>query len=362
MEWGNQQSEALEKIQRWLKTPGSPQVFRVFGYAGTGKTTVAKEVANMVGRTQYAAYTGKAALVLRSKGCFNASTIHGLIYKPEDGPDGKPTFVLNPESPICGASVVIIDEVSMVAEDLGKDLLSFGKKVLVLGDPFQLPPIKGGGYFTECQPDVMLTEIHRQALDSPIIAMSMKVREGHELGLGDFGESRVIRRKDLQPGEVMAADQVLCGLNNTRRGLNQKFRTAQGFEEDYPMHGDRLVCLKNDRKRQLYNGSLWTAQEPECSKRFIKMKVRSVDGSALGAVEVDVPIEWFHGTEDTLAWYVRRHMDQFDYGYALTVHKSQGSQWNNVMLFDESMVFRENRARHLYTGLTRAAEKVTIVV
>src|SRR4051794_15913182 len=129
MEWGKQQSDGLLSIQRWLKTPGSPQVFRVFGYAGTGKTTLAKEVASMVGRVQYAAYTGKAALVLRSKGCFNASTIHGLIYKPEDGPDGKPTFVLNPESPVCGAGVVIIDEVSMVAEDLAKDLLSFGRKV-----------------------------------------------------------------------------------------------------------------------------------------------------------------------------------------------------------------------------------------
>lgn len=364
MEWGTQQSEALQRVQTWLKTPRAPQVFRLFGYAGCGKTTLAREVETMVrGRTLYACFTGKAALVLRSKGCRGASTIHGLIYKVADGPDGKPTFVLNDESPVRGAGLIIIDECSMVNEELATDLLSFRTRVLVLGDPAQLPPVKGGGYFTECEPDVMLTDIHRQALDNPIVAMSMKVREGGQLDLGTYGESKIILRKDLQPGEVIGADQVLCGLNNTRRGLNQKFRTHYGFEEDWPQGGDRLVCLKNDRERQLYNGSLWTADNPTLDKRIVCMKVRSCDeGGATGAVEVIVPIEFFHGTEESLPWHVKRRLDQFDFGYALTVHKSQGSQFNHVMLFDESSVFREHRARHLYTGITRAAEKITIVV
>lgn len=364
MEWGTQQSDALQRVQTWLKTPRAPQVFRLFGYAGCGKTTLAKEIATMVrGRVQYCAYTGKAALVLRSKGCFGAGTIHGLIYKVDDGPDGKPMFVLNRESPVGGAGLIIIDECSMVAEDLATDLLSFGTRVLVLGDPAQLPPVKGGGYFTECTPDMMLTDIHRQALDNPIVAMSMRVREGGSLDVGTYGESKIILRKDLQPGEVMGADQVLCGLNNTRRGLNQRFRTHFGFEEDYPHEGDRLVCLKNDRERQLYNGGLWTAESPTLAHRIVSMKVRSCDeGGAAGAVDVSVPIEFFHGTEEGLPWHVKRRLDQFDFGYALTVHKSQGSQFNHVMLFDESCVFREHRARHLYTGITRAAEKITIVV
>lgn len=364
MAFEGQQSEALAKVRDWLADPRAPQVFRLFGFAGTGKTTLAKEIATMVRRpVQYCAYTGKAALVLRSKGCYNAGTIHGLIYKPEDGPDGKPIFVLNDESPIIGAGLVTVDECSMVGEDVGKDLLSFGKRVLVLGDPAQLPPVKGAGFFTECAPDYMLTEIHRQAQDNPIVAMSMRVREGQDLELGAYGDSKVIRRKELESGEVMAADQVLCGLNNTRRGLNQRFRTHYGFEEDYPHHGDRLVCLKNDRKRQLYNGGLWLAENPTATNRFVKMKVRSCDvGGAIGAVDVDVPIEYFHGTEESLPWYVKRNMDAFDFGYALTVHKSQGSQWQHVMVFDESMVFREHRARHLYTAITRAAEKITIVI
>lgn len=366
MEFGQQQGEALALVRKWLTAADRRrQIFRLFGFAGTGKTTLAMEIAAMVRRSVvFAAYTGKAALVLRGKGCHGANTIHGLIYKPEDGPDGKPRFVLNRESPVAHAGLVIIDECSMVSEDLAQDLLSFGTPILVLGDPAQLPPIKGGGYFTECEPDVMLTDIHRQALGNPIVAMSMRVREGQGLEYGDYGESRVLRRRDLKPGEVMGADQVLCGLNNTRRGLNHRFRTILGHDEDYPMAGDRLVCLKNDRKRQLYNGGLWLAGEtPVLRDRIIDMTVRSTDaGGAAGGVEVSVPVEFFHGTEESLPYWTKRQYDQFDFGYALTVHKSQGSQWPHVMVFDESQVFREHRSRHLYTAITRAAEKITVVV
>jgi exodeoxyribonuclease-5 len=394
MEWTAQQSNALQRVQTWLNTPSAPQIFRLFGYAGTGKTTLAKEIESMVrGRTMYMAYTGKASLVLRSKGCAAACTIHSAIYKADDNApapcptckglreypigtkcatcsgsgdgksDGKPIFRLNPESPVRGAGLVTIDECSMVDEEVGGDLLGFGARVLVLGDPAQLPPVKGAGFFTEATPDVLLTDIRRQALDDPIVRMSMDVREGRGLALGTYGESRVIQRKDIQPGEIMAADQVLCGTNNTRRGLNSRFRSQLGYTEDYPQEDDRLVCLKNDRLRQLFNGGLWTATNTRMSDRIVTMSVVSDDdGGPVAPVPVIVPIEYFYGTEENLPYYTKRRLDAFDFGYALTVHKSQGSQWNHVMLFDESRVFRENAHRHLYTGLTRAAEKVTVIV
>ena len=72
----------------------------------------------------------------------------------------------------------MIDECSMVDAELGRDLMSFDVPVLVLGDPAQLPPIQGGGFFTEAEPDAMLTEVHRQAQDDPIVRLSMEVREG----------------------------------------------------------------------------------------------------------------------------------------------------------------------------------------
>src|SRR5690606_29513970 len=138
------------------------------------------------------------ALVLRKKGCPDASTIHSAIYKPiEDAETGYTEFVLNKDSAVSTASLVVVDEVSMVGEDIGRDLLSYGTKVLVLGDPFQLPPISGEGFFTGLAPDIMLTEIHRQAEDNPIIRMSMDIREGRGLAPGRYGDSQVLRRGDV---------------------------------------------------------------------------------------------------------------------------------------------------------------------
>jgi exodeoxyribonuclease V len=256
----------------------------------------------------------------------------------------------------------VIDECSMVDAELARDLLSFGKPILVLGDPFQLPPVKGGGYFTDHPPDVMLTQIHRQAHDNPIIRLSEVVRSGGELEHGAYGETRVIRRAEIDASEVIGADQVLVGTNRTRRAYNQRMRDLNGFKEPLPVAGDRLVCLRNDRTKGLINGGLWRVETlAGVKKDFVRMTLRSEDEGARAAVKVAVLKAFFEGTEGELAYSLRRESDEFDYGYALTVHKAQGSQWDNVMLFDESFAFREHRARWLYTGLTRAARKLTVV-
>jgi exodeoxyribonuclease-5 len=197
MEWAPQQNEALEKVGKWLQSAGqhdNKQIFRLFGYAGTGKTTLAIEISKMVesGSALFAAFTGKAALVMRKKGCHGANTLHSLIYKPRrewrEDEDKRPTgdipeWQINPDSPVRYASLVIVDECSMVNEELARDLLSFGTPVLVLGDPAQLPPVSGAGFFTEAEPDHMLTEIHRQAADNPIIRIATDIRLGKDLKL-----------------------------------------------------------------------------------------------------------------------------------------------------------------------------------
>src|SRR6188508_2082211 len=185
-----QQDAALKAVDAWLKAKpgrnGTPQVFRLFGYAGTGKTTLAQHIAEAVdGEVKYAAFTGKAASVMRGKGCHNASTIHSLIYRARESGEEVPNFDLWDEAPASKAALIIIDECSMVDAELGRDLLSFGVPLLVLGDPAQLPPIAGGGFFTEHDPDAMLTEVHRQAQDDPIVRLSMQVRAGERLALGD---------------------------------------------------------------------------------------------------------------------------------------------------------------------------------
>src|SRR3954463_1748797 len=219
------QDAALQAVAAWLKAKpgqgGTPQTFRLFGYAGTGKTTLVRHLAEAVdGKVLFAAFTGKAALVMRSKGCERASTIHSLIYKTRESGEEVPSFDLWDESPAAKASLIVIDECSMVDAELGRDLLSFGVPVLVLGDPAQLPPIQGGGFFPEAEPDAMLTEVHRQAADDPIIHMSMAVREGERLEPGRYGESEVVRKAALDPARVLDADQALVGRNVTRRSYN----------------------------------------------------------------------------------------------------------------------------------------------
>ncbi|WP_231634844.1 ATP-dependent RecD-like DNA helicase [Novosphingobium sp. KN65.2] len=371
MSWSPQQEAAIRDVRTWLADPKRKQVFRLFGYAGTGKTTLAKQLADTVGGTVlYAAFTGKAALQLRKKGCEGASTIHSLIYKPQvDDKTGAVEFVLNHESDISDAKLIVIDEVSMVGEDLARDLLSFGKPVLVLGDPAQLPPVKGEGFFINAAPDVMLTEVHRQAQDNPIIRMSMDIREGNRLRRGKYGESAVINRDDVGQDAmremVMSADQLLCGLNRTRVAFNRRIRTLKGLcGTAYPWHpttGDRLICLRNDREKHLFNGGLWDVDSVEDKMGRIDMNVSSLDEQR-DPVSVKVFEEFFNGTEASLDWRERRECEEFTFGWAITCHKSQGSQWNSVIIFDESGAFREAKANWLYTAVTRAAERVVVVV
>lgn len=372
MQFSPKQNQALTAVSKWLKERQSP-IFRLFGYAGTGKTTLARYFAEHVdGDVQFAAFTGKAAQVLRSKGASNARTLHSLIYRPrgeeaiEDEATGKtsiaPTFSLNRQSPVAKAAMIVVDECSMVDEALGRDLMSFGTPILVLGDPGQLPPISGGGFFTEHEPDYLLTEIHRQAQDNPIIRMALDVREGRELPYGDYGAAKVIGKGDVNQEMVLSADQVLVGTNRTRRRYNQRLRELKGFTADYPQAGDKLVCLRNDPAKGLLNGSLWKVMtsSKETVKPGINLLVTPEDDDR-GVAKIKLLKAQFEDPDSEIPWQTKKRYDDFDYGYALTVHKAQGSQWDEVVLFDESFAFRDTRERWLYTAITRAAERLTIV-
>ncbi len=300
-EFSPQQDHALQAVDTWLSSePGSngtPAIFRLFGYAGTGKTTLARHIAEGIdGEVKFAAFTGKAASVMRAKGCDKASTIHSLIYRARESGEEIPSFDLWDEAPASKADLIIIDECSMVDAELGRDLMSFGVPVLVLGDPAQLPPISGGGFFTEHEPDVMLTEVHRQAQDDPIIRLSMDIRAGEYLEPGRYGETEVVAKADLDPARVLEADQVLVGRNVTRRNYNSRMRERRGFTEALPAAGDKLVCLRNNRKKGLFNGSLWTVKERGGRKTGIMtMRIMPDDDSGARGMKVSVRPECFSG-------------------------------------------------------------------
>ena len=364
------QDSALKAVADWLKARpgrnGTPPIFRLFGYAGTGKTTLARHIADGVaGEVKFAAFTGKAALVMRNKGCDNASTIHSLIYRARESGVEQPSFELWDDAPASKAKLIVIDECSMVDAELGRDLMSFECPLLVLGDPAQLPPIQGGGFFTACEPDAMLTEVHRQAQDDPIVRMSMDVREGRDLDIGRYGESEVVSRAELDPERVMRADQVLVGRNNTRRSYNMRVRQRRNIEDPLPVAGDKLVCLRNNRKKGLFNGGLWRVKARTASRsksRILGMRLSPDEDTGFKVTKVSVRTDCFEGGVEAIPWEQRKPYDEFDYGYVLTVHKSQGSQWDDVVLFDESFAFQDSRARWLYTGITRAAKRLSVVV
>lgn len=376
-DWSPQQIAALKAVEDWFRAENAQQIFRLFGYAGTGKTTLALAIARKIrgvvkedegvakGAVLFAAFTGKAALVMQSKGCRGASTIHSLIYTLDEDVAGPPKFILNEDSDLADARLLIVDECSMVGAELAHDMLHFGKKILVLGDPAQLPPVQDAGFFTEAKPDVMLSEVHRQAAGNPIIRLSMDIRAGAQLEYGDHGACKVVRwsRDAITTQDILAADQLLVGRNITRERMNDRFRVLSNFKHKYPMLGEKVVCLKNDRSKNLFNGGLWKVVKlRKFNAAAVRMVIEPDDaGEAVRSVEVKVNPAFFEGTEKQLTWEQLKETQQMTFGYALTVHKAQGSQWNNVILFDESGAFREDARRWLYTGVTRAAEKLTVV-
>ena len=351
-----QQEAALKAVMKWYRA-GDKQVFRLDGYAGTGKTTLARDfAAGIEGQVAFTAFTGKAAHVMRGKGCENATTIHGLIYKlVKEDERGQPVFVLNPDSHARRTRLIVIDEASMVNATIGRDLLRFGVPIIVIGDPAQLPPVEGEGFFTTGEPDFMLTEIHRQARDSPIIKMATIVREGGRLQVGDYGDgSRVVHLHDYK---VEPCDQILVGRNVTRRNINSGLREQYGLRGNYPLGGDKLVCLRNDYQRGFLNGSLWIVEQviKASDDGPIVLRVVSEEGSA--AVTATTHAGFFNGRPIPDP----REYVNFDFGYALTVHKAQGSQWDDVVLHGEHNYFGADARRWLYTGLTRAAKRIIAI-
>jgi exodeoxyribonuclease-5 len=196
--------------------------------------------------------------------------------------------------------------------------------------------------------------------------MSMKVRAGDMLDVGDYGESRVITKAQVDQRDVLNAEQLLVGLNRTRIAYNRRIRALLKRKGSLPECGEKLVCLRNNRRMQLLNGGLWTverAYKTRANATSVKLDIVSDDVEGLSA-KVHVLREFFEGGEESLTWEDRKRFQELTYGYALTVHKSQGSQWPDVYFFEEDLsgfLGREGQRRFVYTAVTRASERITIV-
>ncbi len=368
----DEQQHAVARVMDWFHTPEAHQpLFRLFGPAGTGKTTLARVIARHVeeawGEVGYAAFTGKAAHVLRRKGCTDARTIHSLIYVPVHvkGDDGRTRveWQLNEDSEIRDLDLLIIDECSMVGPQMADDLLSFRTPLLVLGDPAQLPPVGGEGALTNHQPDILLQQVHRQALESPVLALATDVRHH------GAGAAQQHKHRTWPASWLTAADQVLVGRNRTRWLINDMIRTALGRPAAQQVPGDRVIVLTNNRGLGVFNGQQFDVLDVlRAGRNATTLLVADEDGAQR---ELPVLNAGFHS--EAVEALARRNRAGYDdaafatWANAITVHKSQGSQWGNVLVVDESFIFRgrngepDHSGRWLYTAITRAERGVGIV-
>lgn len=299
-------------------------------------------------------------------------------------------FQLNGDSPIANMQVIVVDEASMVGAQMASDLLQFGVPVIAMGDPGQLPPVGDKPGLTAGDPDFFLTEIHRQAADNPIIQLATLARQGKDLPMGRFKDSsgavraEVLNRKDYDPEPAIAAfherltgadvevPQVLCGTNRTRWRITRMYR--EGLSSG-PVQGEPLIVRKNSKEHPaLVNGALVTCLTDRVNlspgQNACRMTFMDEDGATYADKAVFQGLFEEHyttkknafSTDSRSAYRAKQRLIQLDFAAALTVHNYQGSQADHVILIDESGCFREDADKHLYTGLTRAAETIKVLV
>ncbi len=386
------QERAIAEIVTWYGDTDGPQEFYLAGFAGTGKSTIVAEAIKRIKdkyKIEYVtmgAYTGKAAFILRKKGNANAQTIHSMIYKcSEDPATGEISFVINTLGAAAMADLIVLDECSMIDNHMANDLRSFNKKILVMGDPGQLPPINGEGSFTAREPDFFLAEIHRQAGDSPIIELATMARQGIMPPIGySKGQVQVLPLTNQNAEHIHNPNtQVLCGLNRIRWAVTQIMRQHLGYTGEFPQPGERILCCKNNKEKGLFNGGAGILKNIELrgfdGKYYSPEEYAKAD-AAIKEIEpawhISAEIEGSeHKRLSSDPFLFNQHFDngvskrnfkkrrpnEFDWGYIWSVHKAQGSSWRHVTLIDNSPSFREERWKHLYTAITRAEEGLVLL-
>lgn len=406
------QAEAAQLIEEWFYHL-SNQIFVLCGYAGTGKTFLIDYVVRQLGLTPgenavFVTPTGKAASVLIRAGT-PACTLHSLIYMREedvevneDGEVVSERFLrfVKREKISKEIQLIVIDETSMVADDTLRDLLSFGVKCLFCGDPAQLPPV-GGTNTLLSMPCATLKNIVRQAEGNPIVQLAAHARMGEYLDYGEYGEHAVVISKrdfdaDLRRRLLPKADQVIVGTNRMRNLVNAEMRSYFGIAPTTrcPIDGEKIICTLNnwgktldkENNYHLVNGIIgkcYRVREQEDG--LLQFDFRA---DFLQDLCTDLPVdsgiftrnEFFHGYGDKACllengilvhernyellrrFKVKREeaINRFEFAYAVTCHKAQGSEYDFVIVFDESRFF-ENASSWLYTAITRAKKKLIVV-
>lgn len=349
----SEQQHAADEMLRFADEGCIGVDFVLHGLAGTGKTTVLAYVARRMPGAKLVALTGKAASVLRAKTGLQASTVHSLFYEligetlDATGRRNLEWRRANRPGALAGR-IVLIDEASMIDTETAADIRATGARIIACGDPGQLPPVRGQQAFSRAT--LTLTEIHRQALESPIVRQAHRVRRGARYEADGDGFQV---KGSASEGDLLAADKVLCWRNETRHALNAQFRWMRDIAHLPPQPGEPIVALRNRPWKGIYNGAVYILAEPfdPATDTSIVIEIDGVPTLIRNVVWGVPPMDCPDPSRKPIG---------FEYGYALTVHKSQGSEWDDVLLVDE-YDRADARIPWLYTGITRAAKRCLIV-
>ena len=365
----------------------------ISGYAGTGKSTLVRFIIDALdvdkNKVAYATYTGKAAEVLRKKGNPNAMTLHRLLYDSIPRQGGG--FIRIPKKQL-DYSIVVVDEASMVPKTMVDMLLAHRIYILFLGDPFQLPQIdKKETHTLLDKPHIFLDQVMRQAAESEIIQLTMKIRNGEDIPFMHGKEVIVAPKAELVTGHLTWADIIICATNKTRHNMNRQKRELLGYS-GVLQTGERIIVKRNywedcdEDGNALVNGTVGTVANPYESfvriPSYVKNDRRDLPligciftpdgGKSFDTFEIDK--DYLLKEEPCVDWRVSYQLGklrpkigdilpkQATYGYALTCHAAQGSEFDKVLVIEESFPFdKTEHQRWLYTAATRAAEKLVLV-
>ena len=366
----------------------------ISGYAGSGKSTLVRFIVDALDvdedKVCYCAYTGKAAEVLRKKGNKNVSTLHRLLYEHIPRPAGG---FLRKKKPRIDYDIIVVDEVSMVPKTLIDLLFSHKVYVICLGDPFQLPPIDNDedNHLLD-NPHIFLDEIMRQAQESEIIQVTMKIRDQKPLDYMNGHEVKILSYSQLNTGLLEWGDQILTATNAKRQAINNQMRILQGRSGE-PQDGDKVICLRNYWEDTSLNGdalvngtigilanSFQTWRE---IPRIVNSDIKKFD-VLIGDIIIPETQDVYYMTEmdrqmiisgeKCCDWRLSYKLGklrpkygeivpkEFAYAYAVTYWKAQGSEWDNVVVLEEKFPYDKlTHARAMYTAATRASKKLVWV-
>lgn len=336
-------------IKQVLKDLQNERFVTMGGYAGTGKTTCLNTVVKALNQKNlhYAvcAYTGKATNVLRRKG-INATTIHSCIYHPERDIQTNEVYWTRKPWQHIDFDGFIIDEASMVSEEIHKDILSFGLPILYVGDHGQLEPV--GSKFNLMQnPHYKLEEVHRNA--GEIAHFAEHLRKG--LPSSSFiGKDKVqiVKESAIHEKHLASVDQIICAFNKTRVSLNERVRKFKKIEFTHVAVGEKIICLRNKKNLGLFNGMQGVVTKILKKKDRFNFSTQDVD---FENIHYDIN-QW--GQEKN-NFRFDQEANPFDYAYAITCHKAQGDEFDNVIVFEQTCSEWDNK-KWSYTAASRAKE------